>query len=175
LFTAGAMTEACGEDIHEAVEGLALLDDDTEPADGGFEGLGDSAYGTGDARAALGEAGRLRPRTRLQRRQAPNPTAGTRATHRPPQDPDGPGCRATLNTPTRSPNRQQGLRGGGGGGVGSMVTVGDLPVKVVVDIGVAVGQDCFHTSMARTFPARRQPRETLVRNPETRPRLRAIR
>ena len=61
LFTAGEMTEACGEDNHEAVVGLALLDDDPEPAgsgpSGGFEVLGDSAYGTGDARAALGEAG----------------------------------------------------------------------------------------------------------------------
>ena len=54
LFTAGEMTEASGEDNHEAVVGLALLDDDPEPAGGGFEVLGDSAYGTGDARAALG-------------------------------------------------------------------------------------------------------------------------
>jgi Transposase domain (DUF772)/Transposase DDE domain len=55
LFTAGEVTEAAGEDNHEAVVGLALLDDDEVPA--GLEVLGDSAYGTGDARAALAEAG----------------------------------------------------------------------------------------------------------------------
>src|SRR5439155_20474334 len=44
------------EDNHEAVVGLALLDD--EPAEPGeLEVLGDSAYGTGDARAALAAAG----------------------------------------------------------------------------------------------------------------------
>jgi hypothetical protein len=62
LFTAGEVTEAAGADNHEAVVGLALLDDDPdEPAGGetggGFEVLGDSAYGTGEARAALGAAG----------------------------------------------------------------------------------------------------------------------
>jgi len=73
LFTAGELTEASGEDNHEAVVGLALLDDDPagdhpanddpasddadDTADGpAFEVLGDSAYGTGDARAALAEA-----------------------------------------------------------------------------------------------------------------------
>jgi transposase len=60
LFTAGELTEASGEDNHEAVVGLGLLEDD--PADdadieAGFEVLGDSAYGTGDARAALIDAG----------------------------------------------------------------------------------------------------------------------
>jgi hypothetical protein len=55
LFTAGELTQAGGEDNHEAVVGLALLDQDNEPTT--FEVLGDSAYGTGDARAALGEAG----------------------------------------------------------------------------------------------------------------------
>jgi hypothetical protein len=55
LFTAGEVTEGSGEDNHEAVVGLALLDDDTEP--GTFEVLGDTAYGTGDARAALADAG----------------------------------------------------------------------------------------------------------------------
>jgi hypothetical protein len=54
LFTAGELTEATGEDNHEAVVGLSLLDDDEPVA---FEVLGDSAYGTGDARAALAEAG----------------------------------------------------------------------------------------------------------------------
>ena len=55
LFTAGEVTEAAGEDNHEAVVGLDLLDNDDEP--GEFEVLGDSAYGTGDARAALADAG----------------------------------------------------------------------------------------------------------------------
>jgi transposase len=55
LFTAGELAEAAGEDTHEAVVGLDLLDNDPEP--GPFEVLGDSAYGTGDARAALAEAG----------------------------------------------------------------------------------------------------------------------
>jgi hypothetical protein len=55
LFTAGELAEAAGEDTHEAVVGLDLLDQDPEP--GPFEVLGDSAYGTGDARAALAEAG----------------------------------------------------------------------------------------------------------------------
>ncbi|MGC5023076.1 IS1182 family transposase [Micromonospora sp. DT47] len=54
LFTAGEVTEAAGEDNHEAVVGLALLDDE-EP--GELEVLGDSAYGTGDARAALTKKG----------------------------------------------------------------------------------------------------------------------
>jgi hypothetical protein len=57
LFTAGELTEAAGADNHEAVVGLGLLDEDPEPATDGFEVLGDSAYGTGDARAALAEAG----------------------------------------------------------------------------------------------------------------------
>jgi Transposase DDE domain/Transposase domain (DUF772) len=58
LFTAGRLTEASGPDNHEAVIGLALLDDD--PAHDGeqaFDVLGDSAYGTGEARAALAEHG----------------------------------------------------------------------------------------------------------------------
>jgi hypothetical protein len=54
LFTAGELTQAAGEDNHEAIVGLTLLDDE-EP--GEFEVLGDSAYGTGDARAALIKAG----------------------------------------------------------------------------------------------------------------------
>jgi hypothetical protein len=53
LFTAGELTEACGEDQHEAVVGLTLLDHDLDP--GPFEVLADSAYGTGDARAVLAE------------------------------------------------------------------------------------------------------------------------
>jgi DDE family transposase/transposase-like protein DUF772 len=54
LFTAGTLTQASGEDNHEATVGLSLLDDD-EPT--GLEVLGDSAYGTGPARAALEQAG----------------------------------------------------------------------------------------------------------------------
>jgi Transposase domain (DUF772) len=54
LFTAGELTMACGEDNHEAVVGLNLLDNDLvdPPPSGGFEVFGDSAYGTGDARDA---------------------------------------------------------------------------------------------------------------------------
>lgn len=51
LFTAGELTEASGAINHEAVVGLSLLDSDPTP--GSFEVLGDSAYGTGAARAAL--------------------------------------------------------------------------------------------------------------------------
>jgi Transposase DDE domain len=58
LFTAGELTEASGQDNHDAVVGLSLLDNDpVDPAPDGFEVLGDSAYGTGDARAALADAG----------------------------------------------------------------------------------------------------------------------
>jgi hypothetical protein len=56
LFTAGELTQAAGEDNHEAVVGLDLLDNDIDDTTT-FEVLGDSAYGTGDARAALAEAG----------------------------------------------------------------------------------------------------------------------
>ena len=55
LITDCALTKASGADSHEAVVGLALLAD--EPA--AVEVLADSAYGTGDARAALAEAGHL--------------------------------------------------------------------------------------------------------------------
>jgi hypothetical protein len=55
LFVAGELTQATGEDNHEAVVGLALLDDD--PFTGGLQVLGDSAYGTGEARVALAQAG----------------------------------------------------------------------------------------------------------------------
>jgi hypothetical protein len=59
LFTAGELTKATGDGNHEAVVGLALLDD--EPAEPGgpaeLEVLGDCAYGTGDTRAALADAG----------------------------------------------------------------------------------------------------------------------
>ena len=52
-FTAGRLSQGSGADNHEAVVGLALLAADGHETDGGFEVLGDSAYGTGDARAAL--------------------------------------------------------------------------------------------------------------------------
>ncbi len=55
LVTAAELTEASGPDNHEAVVGLALLDDDEQGSE--LEVLGDSAYGTGDARAALADAG----------------------------------------------------------------------------------------------------------------------
>ena len=54
LFTAAELTQASGSDNHEAVVGLALLDDD-EPA--AVQVLGDAAYGTGEARLALQQAG----------------------------------------------------------------------------------------------------------------------
>jgi hypothetical protein len=58
LFTAGELTMTCGQDNHDAVVGLSLLDNDPiEPEHGGFEVLGDTAYGTGDARAALAATG----------------------------------------------------------------------------------------------------------------------
>jgi hypothetical protein len=48
------VTEAAGETNHEAVIGLVLLDQDPETAAGqAFEVLGDTAYGTGETRAAL--------------------------------------------------------------------------------------------------------------------------
>jgi hypothetical protein len=53
LFTAGRLTQASGPGNHEAVVGLELI----EGEDSGLEVLGDTAYGTGDARAALTEAG----------------------------------------------------------------------------------------------------------------------
>jgi Transposase domain (DUF772)/Transposase DDE domain len=53
LFTGGRLTQASGADNHEAVVGLELI----EGEGSGLEVLGDTAYGTGDARAALTEAG----------------------------------------------------------------------------------------------------------------------
>jgi hypothetical protein len=54
LFTGGKLTRASGEDNHEAAVGVELLA--AEDA-GPLEVLGDSAYGTGQARAALAAAG----------------------------------------------------------------------------------------------------------------------
>jgi transposase len=53
LFTAGALTKATGENNHEAVVGLGLLNGER----GTVQVLGDSAYGTGQARAALADTG----------------------------------------------------------------------------------------------------------------------
>lgn len=51
IITDCALTKANGPDNHEAVVGLALLDDEQAPV----RVLGDSAYGTGAARAALAD------------------------------------------------------------------------------------------------------------------------
>ena len=53
LFTGGKLTKASGEDNHEAVVGLDLLAGE----DDGLQVLGDTAYGTGQARADLAAAG----------------------------------------------------------------------------------------------------------------------
>jgi IS5 family transposase len=55
IITACALTKASGTDNHEAVVGLSLLDGEDTPV----RVLGDSAYGTGAARAALAEAGHV--------------------------------------------------------------------------------------------------------------------
>jgi Transposase DDE domain len=52
IITDCALTKASGVDSHDAVVGIGLLDAEPEPV----TALGDSAYGTGDARAALAEA-----------------------------------------------------------------------------------------------------------------------
>jgi Transposase DDE domain/Transposase domain (DUF772) len=61
LFTAGRLTKASGPDNHEAVVGLELLHEHDDEHDGGagFVVLADTAYGSGDARAALAEAGHV--------------------------------------------------------------------------------------------------------------------
>jgi hypothetical protein len=53
LFTGGRLTQASGEANHEAVAGLELLAGEA----GKLEVLGDTAYGTGQARADLADAG----------------------------------------------------------------------------------------------------------------------
>jgi len=53
LFTGGRLTRASGEDNHEAIVGLDLLASE----DSGLVVLGDTAYGTGPARAGLAAAG----------------------------------------------------------------------------------------------------------------------
>ena len=53
IITDCALTKASGSDNHEAVVGLALLEDEPTPV----RVLGDSAYGTGATRSALAAAG----------------------------------------------------------------------------------------------------------------------
>lgn len=53
LFTGGKLTRASGEDSHEAVVGVELLGGEGA----GLTVLGDTAYGSGPARAALAAAG----------------------------------------------------------------------------------------------------------------------
>jgi IS5 family transposase len=57
LITDCALTKAAGADTHDAVVGLELLDSENPTENPRFEVFGDSAYGTGAARAALAEAG----------------------------------------------------------------------------------------------------------------------
>jgi hypothetical protein len=58
LFTGADLTEAAGQDNHEAVIGLNLIGQDPELAPPtGFDVLGDTAYGTGEARTALAANG----------------------------------------------------------------------------------------------------------------------
>jgi transposase len=57
LFTGGRLAQASGADNHEAVAGLKLLEHDGAGGESGLQVLGDTAYGTGDARAALAERG----------------------------------------------------------------------------------------------------------------------
>lgn len=55
IITDCALTMASGSDNHEAVVGLSLLEGEDAPV----RVLGDSAYGTGAARAALADAGHI--------------------------------------------------------------------------------------------------------------------
>jgi hypothetical protein len=55
LFTTGRLTQASGGDNHEATVGVQLLAGEPEQ----LQVLGDTAYGTGDARAALTDAGHI--------------------------------------------------------------------------------------------------------------------
>jgi hypothetical protein len=57
LFTAGRLTRASGEDNHEAIVGCALIAQEISQEPGELEVLGDTSYGTADARAALAAAG----------------------------------------------------------------------------------------------------------------------
>jgi IS5 family transposase len=55
LVTDCALTKASGADSHEAVVGLGLIENEPTPV----EVLADSAYGTGEARAELADAGHV--------------------------------------------------------------------------------------------------------------------
>ena len=58
LFTGARLTKANGAGNHEAVVGVQLLEaEDRRPDTDGLQVLGDSAYGTGEARDALVRAG----------------------------------------------------------------------------------------------------------------------
>ena len=57
LITNTALTKATGPDNSDATVGIALLDDDPSRHPARVEVLADSAYGTGDALAALETAG----------------------------------------------------------------------------------------------------------------------
>jgi hypothetical protein len=57
LFTGAKLTKASGGDNHEAVVGLGLLEAEERNDTHRLQVLGDSAYGTGDTRAALAQAG----------------------------------------------------------------------------------------------------------------------
>jgi hypothetical protein len=56
IYTGVELTKGAGEDNHEAVVGLRLLDDEPD----NVEVLGDCAYGTGEMREALADSGRSR-------------------------------------------------------------------------------------------------------------------
>lgn len=57
LFTGARLTQANGAGNHEGVVGVELLAAEQAQSGGEWQVLGDSAYGTGDARAALLQAG----------------------------------------------------------------------------------------------------------------------
>jgi hypothetical protein len=57
LFTGVKLTKASGDDNHEVVVGLKVLQEEDRGDDGGLDVLGDTAYGSGQARAALEQAG----------------------------------------------------------------------------------------------------------------------
>jgi hypothetical protein len=66
LFTGGKLAQASGEANHEAVIGCELIDaergdviEDSAVEASAWEVLGDTAYGTGDARATLSAAGHI--------------------------------------------------------------------------------------------------------------------
>lgn len=92
LFTAGEVTEAAGEDNHEAVLGLALLDEDTEPGD--LEVLGVTRP-TALAKPAPPSTRRDIPRSSNRRRCAPPCLAGSPWTTSPSTRPPPPSLAQT--------------------------------------------------------------------------------